>query len=510
MGEIKSVGVSFSEKLAFFDSDILQLGEEKIKSFIKAESRLEVYSFSLERILRDKDHILPENEQRIATLTSLFDSAPSKASGLLNDIDLPRPEVILEDGTTVTLNQANFNIYRASGNTEDRRKVMESYWTTQQKFGNTFATLLDGNTQQHLFESKVLKFDCCLDMALFDSAIDPKVYYSLLVAVKENLSPLHRLIKLRQKLLKLPEFRYNDIYASAVSSIPKTYSYTEGQNLVVEAMSPLGKDYTNILIKAFENRWIDVYPNKGKKSGAYSSGVYGIHPYVLMNFDGRYREVITLAHELGHALHSHLSNSNQPEPLSQYPIFLAEIASTFNECLLMDYMLKQKIDDQLKLYFLDQYLENLRCTLYRQTLFAEFELNIHQRVESGNCLTADWLNSRYLELTRLYYGHDLGIVNVESSIQSEWSGIPHFFYNFYVYQYTTGIMASMILSDSVLKEGEPARERYLTFLKAGGSDYPLNTLKKAGVDMTDSNTMARAFKVFDHFVDEMEKIVLRS
>jgi len=241
----------------------------------------------------------------------------------------------------------------------------------------------------------------------------------------------------------------------------------------------------------------------------YSSGMFGVHPFVLMNYDGRYQQVSTLAHELGHALHSHFSDSTQPYAQAGYPIFLAEIASTFNECLLMDHMLKKETDDQLKLYLLDQYLENLRGTMYRQTLFADFELAMHQRVETGQSLTADWLNGKYLELTRLYYGHDKGVVNVEAGIQNEWSGIPHFYYNFYVYQYATGVMASMALSDAVLKEGAPARDRYLSFLKAGGSDYPLNTLKKAGVDMTDPKTMNRAFQVFDHFVDEMEKIVAR-
>jgi len=237
--------------------------------------------------------------------------------------------------------------------------------------------------------------------------------------------------------------------------------------------------------------------------------MFGVHPFVLMNYDGRYSEVSTLAHELGHALHSHFSDSTQPYAQAAYPIFLAEIASTFNECLLMDHMLKTEKDDQLKLYLLDQYLENLRGTMYRQTLFADFELAMHERAEKGLSLTPEWLNAKYLELTRLYYGHDQEVMKVEEGIANEWSGIPHFFYNFYVYQYATGIMASMALSDAVVKEGAPARDRYLTFLKSGGSDDPLNILKRAGVDMTDPATMTRAFKVFDHFVDEMEKIAAR-
>ncbi len=508
-GEVQSLAVGFGAKLSFFEPDVLKLGEAGLKAAVKSEPRLKVHAFNLEKILRGKDHVLPEGEQRVASLTGLFGGATSKAASLLNNVDLPRPEVTLADGTKAVLNQANFQKHRASANTDDRRKVMETYWATQKKYENTFATLLDGAAQQHLFHARIRKFDSCLEGALFDNSVDPKVYHALVAAVRENLAPMHRLLKLRQRLLKLPEFRYNDIYASAVSSVSKTFPYAEGQSLIVDAMAPLGKGYTDVLKRAFADRWVDVYPNAGKTSGAYSSGMFGVHPFVLMNYDGRYQQVSTLAHELGHALHSHFSDSTQPYAQAGYPIFLAEIASTFNECLLMDHMLKKETDDQLKLYLLDQYLENLRGTMYRQTLFADFELAMHQRVETGQSLTADWLNGKYLELTRLYYGHDKGVVNVEAGIQNEWSGIPHFYYNFYVYQYATGVMASMALSDAVLKEGAPARDRYLSFLKAGGSDYPLNTLKKAGVDMTDPKTMNRAFQVFDHFVDEMEKIVTR-
>ncbi|MDP2874766.1 MAG: oligoendopeptidase F, partial [Holophaga sp.] len=508
-GEVQSLAVGFGAKLSFFEPDVLKLGEAGLKAAVKAESRLKVHAFNLEKILRGKDHVLPEGEQRVASLTGLFGGATSKAASLLNNVDLPRPEVTLADGTKVVLNQANFQKHRASANTDDRRKVMEAYWATQKKYENTFATLLDGAAQQHLFHARIRKFDSCLEGALFDNSVDPKVYHALVAAVRENLAPMHRLLKLRQRLLKLPEFRYNDIYASAVSSVSKTFPYAEGQSLIVDAMAPLGKGYTDVLKRAFADRWVDVYPNAGKTSGAYSSGMFGVHPFVLMNYDDRYQQVSTLAHELGHALHSHFSDSTQPYAQAGYPSFLAAIACTFNECLLMDHMLKKETDDQLKLYLLDQYLENLRGTMYRQTLFADFELAMHQRVETGQSLTADWLNAKYLELTRLYYGHDKGVVNVEAGIQNEWSGIPHFFYNFYVYQYATGVMASMALSDAVLQEGAPARDRYLSFLKAGGSDYPLNTLKKAGVDMTDPKTMNRAFKVFDHFVDEMEKIVTR-
>ncbi len=508
-GEVQSLMVGFGAQLAFLEPEVLKLGKEAVEKAVKAEPRLAHFAFGLRKILRGAAHVLPEGEARVASLTGLFGGSTAKAAGLLNNLDIPRPEVTLSDGTKVVLGMANYQKYRASAQVEDRRKVMEAYWAHQKKYENTFAALLDGATQQHLFHARIRKFETCLEAALFENVVDPEVYHALIQAVRSNLEPMHRLLRLRQRLLKLPEYRYNDLYASAVSSVSKTYPYAEAQALIQAAMAPMGEGYTSVLKRAFTEGWIDVYPNKGKVSGAYSSGMFGVHPFVLMNFDGRYQEVSTLAHELGHALHSHFSDATQPYALSQYPIFLAEIASTFNECLLMDHLLKTEKDDRLKLYLLDQYLENLRGTMYRQTLFAEFELAMHQRVEQGQTLTAEWLNAKYLELTRFYYGHDKGVVKVEEGIQNEWSGIPHFFYNFYVYQYATGVMASTSLAEAVLKEGAPARDRYLAFLKAGGSAYPLDTLGKAGVDMRKPEAMAKAFQVFDRFVDEMERIVVR-
>jgi len=508
-GEVQSFLVGFGAQLSFLEADVLKLGKDKVAAHLKAEKRLQPYRFPLEKILRQAEHILPEGEQKVASLTGHFSGTPGKASGLLNNLDLPRPEITLANGTKVLLNQANYQKYRAAKLPEDRRAVMTAFWTGQKQFENTFAALMDGTVKSHHFDAQIRKYPDSLSAALEPNAIDPKVYSSLVQAVRANLAPMHRLLKLRQRLLGLPEFRYGDIYASAVASVDKKYGYDEAQKLVLQACEPLGADYQAGLKRAFGERWIDIYPNQGKRSGAYSSDVYGLHPYVLMNYDGSYREVSTLAHELGHAMHSYLAGAAQPYPTADYPIFLAEIASTFNENLLMQTLLKAEKDDRLKLYLLDNYLEGLRGTLYRQTLFADFELQMHQQVEQGKTLTPDWLNKTYLDLTRLYYGHAQGVVKVEDSIQSEWSGIPHFHYNFYVYQYATGVIASMALADAVQAEGAPARDRYLGFLKAGGSDDPLNTLRKAGVDMTKPETLTRAFQVFDRFVGEMEKLVER-
>jgi oligoendopeptidase F len=458
-GEIQSVTVNLGAKLAFMDADLLKLGEEKVEAYIKAEPRLLPNRVGFLKTLRMKGHILPEGEERVAATAGLFASAPSSAAGLLNNVDLVRPVVTLSTGEKVTLNTANYQKYRASKVPADRKLVMEAYWAGQKQYGNTFATLLDAGMKQDLFQAKVHHYPTCLDAAMYPDAIDTAVYRNLVTTVRANLAPLHRLLRLRQKMLGIKELHYSDVYASAVQSVTKTYPFDQAQAMVLKATEPLGPDYAKGLKQAFTNGWIDIYPNKGKQSGAYSSGVYGVHPYVKMNYDGTFYNVSTLAHELGHAMHSYLSEQAQPYPTADYPIFLAEIASTFNENLLMHTLLKTEQDDTLKLFLLDSYLETLRGTLFRQTLFADFELAMHERVEQGQSLTPDWLDKKYLELTRLYYGHDLGVMQVEDYIQSEWSGIPHFFYNYYVYQYATGIVASMALSEGVMQHGAVNRDR---------------------------------------------------
>jgi len=508
-GEAGTFFVELGAQLSFMEADILKLGAEKAEAWFKAEPRLAAYRISFERTLRQKDHILPEAQARIVALTGLFSDAPSKASGLLNNLDLPRAEVTFSDGAKVRLNTANYAKYRASKVPADRRLAMEAYWTNQKQFENTFAALFDGEIKNHLFGAKVRNFNTCLDAALFPNDIKPEVYRNLVGTVRANLNPLHRLLKLRQKMLGLPEFRYGDVYASAVASVSRSFTYEQAQGLVMEAMKPMGPEYGAALKTSFDGRWVDIYPNAGKASGAYSNGVFGVHPYVKMNFDGRYSEVSTLAHEMGHAMHSWFSDTTQPFPVSQYPIFLAEIASTFNENLLIRHMLKSEKDDRLKLFLLDQYLEGMRGTLYRQTLFADFELAMHERVEAGQSLTPDWLNAKYLELTRLYYGHDKGVTTVEDYIGSEWSGIPHFFMNYYVFQYATGIVASTALADAVVKEGAPARDRYMNFLKAGGTRFPLDTLRAAGVDLSTPKPVEQALKAFDDLVTEMEALAAK-
>lgn len=505
-GEVHSFLVDLGAQLAFMEPDLLALGQAEVERFLAEEPRLASHRVGFLRILRMKDHILPEGEARVVAQAGLFGHAPSSAAGMLTDLDMPRPEATLSTGEKVTLTTANYQKHRAAKSPSDRQLVMTTYWAGQKRYENTLATLLDAGIKQDLFHAKVHRYATCLDAALYPEAIDTAVYRNLVASVRANLGPLHRLLRLRKRMLGLPEFRYADLYASAVGTVTRTYAYGEARDLVLQSTRPLGEAYGRVLAGAFQDGWIDVYPNQGKQSGAYSSGVHGVHPFVKMNYDGTFHNVSTLAHELGHAMHSHLSEQAQPYATADYPIFLAEIASTCNENLLMHTLLETERDATLKLFLLDNYLETLRGTLFRQTLFAEFELAMHERVEQGQSLTPDWLNQAYLELTRHYYGHAQGVVLVDDYIQAEWSGIPHFFYNYYVYQYATGIVASMALAEAVLAEGAPARERYLAFLGAGSSRFPLDTLKAAGVDLATPAPVEAALRAFDGLVARMEAL----
>jgi oligoendopeptidase F len=506
-GELQAIFVDYRAKLSFINPDILKLGESNFKIYLTSEPKLEPYSFMAEDIFRNESHILPEDQQKIVSLTGLFSNVPSKTAGILNDMELPPPVVTISNGEKVVLNYANYIKYRGSKIRSDRNLVMREFWKDHKRYENTFAALQDGAVKNHLFNAKVRKFDNCLDAKLFDDNIPREVYLNLIKYVKENTAPLHKFLKLKQKLLQIDKYKYEDIYASAVPSVEKIYTFKENEDLIIASLRPLGIEYIDELKHAFKDRWMDIYPNKNKESGAYSEGSYGVHPFIKLNYNGKYDAVSTTAHELGHAMHSYLTNETQHYAKSGYTTFIAEIASTFNENLLMEYMLKNEKDDLYKLYILDAYLDQVRGTLYRQTLFAEFELAMHEKVESGSSLTSDWLNKKYLELTREYYGHDKGVCEVDDYIQSEWSKIPHFYYNFYVFQYSTGIISSMALADIIIKGGEKERDAYLNLLKSGGMDYSINLLKKAGVDMTDKEPYDKAFSRFGYLVDEMEKIM---
>ncbi len=508
-GEIQALQVDAGVKFAFINDDILKMKDETIEKYFKEQHELAQYRFFIEQILRARKHILPIEQEKIISLTGLYSSSIADAASILNDVDKIAPEITLSTGEKVALNYMNYFLLRSSKNPEDRSLVMRTFWNNHKNYKNILATLFDGGMKQHLFTSKVRNFQSCLQARLYNDNIDTTVYLTLINSVKNNLEPLHRYLKLKQKLLGLPVFRYDDIYASAVKNVNKQFTYDDAKNILLNAYKPLGADYCKVVEKAFTDRWIDVYPNKDKETGAYSGGIYDVHPYIKMNYNGEYDAVATLSHELGHAMHSYLSSISQPYINSNYTTFSAEIASTFNENLLMDYMLKNETDDLFKLYIIDQYLDGARATIYRQTLFADFELAMHRQVEEGKSLTAEWLDEKYLSLTRQYYGHDKGVTQVDDYIECEWGNVPHFFLNYYVFQYSTGLISSMALFQNLKSGKEGALEKYLNMLKAGGSEFPIELLQKAGVDMTKEEPYKAALTRFDNLVTEMEKIVGR-
>jgi oligoendopeptidase F len=508
-GELQSIFTDYSARLAFVNDDILKMNSKVLQGYFVGEPRLGEYRFRVDQVVRAREHVLPKDEQRIVSLTGLFAGAPEQAAGVLNNVDVPAPEVTLSDGARVTLNFAGYMRYRGAKNAADRSLVMRTFWAHRKQFENTLAVLQDGAIKQHLFTAQVQKYSGCLQARLFDDNIDTTVYHNLIAVVRQNLGALHHYLRVRRQLLGLDTLRYDDVYASAVRSVNREFTYDEARSIITASLQPLGSEYGVTLKKGFDDRWIDIYPNKDKEQGAYSGGVYGVHPFIKMNYNGNYDAVSTLAHELGHALHSSFADRTQTYGNAGNTTFLAEIASTFNEHMLMDQLLKTGKDDMFKLFLLDRYLDGMRGTIFRQTLFAEFELAIHRHVEEGKTLTPDWMSETYLSLTRTYYGHDAGVMRVDDYIQNEWSIIPHFYLNFYVFQYSTGMIASLALSDRVLKGTAVDRDRYLGMLKAGGSAYPLDILKNAGVDMTSTAPGVAALKRFDALVGEMETIMGR-
>jgi oligoendopeptidase F len=504
--EFQNLAVRFGTTTAFVAPDILKLGADHVAAYLKAEPRLAPYRFHLEKILRNKEHTLTENEAGIVAQLGLFTDTAAKVAGLLNNVDMPRAEVTLSDGSKVLLNDNNYLKYRISSNAADRRIVMEAYWKNLRKYENTFAALIDGEMKKQVAFSRIHKYPSCLEATLFDNNISPQVYRNVITTVRANLAPLHRFFKLKQRMLGLPEFNYTDVLAPATPSVTKLYTYEESQQHILAAMAPLGDAYSAGLKRAFSGHWIDLYPNKGKQSGAYSMGVYGMHPFIKMNFSGRYDDMSTLAHELGHAMHSDLSNAAQPYATADYTIFIAEIASTFNENLLLTEALKTGTDDLVKLRLLENFLERMRGTIYAQTMYADFELAMHEQAEGGQALTAEWLKATYERIYRLYMGCDVGVVKADDTIAVSWAAIPHFFRPFYVFQYVTGMVASSALAEAVSTGGQPAAERYLTMLRAGGSKFPLDILRDAGVDLSQPAPIEAAIKRFDSLVAEMEAL----
>jgi oligoendopeptidase F len=408
----------------------------------------------------------------------------------------------------VKLDSSSYSLYRSVPNREDRRKVMEAFFTALGKFKGTYGTTLNGQVQANEFFAKARKYEVALDAALDGPNIPIPVYKRLVDGVNQGLPTFHRYLQLRKKMMNLPDLAYYDLYAPLVASVDLAYTPEESEKNVLASLAPLGAEYVAAVRRAFNERWIDLLPNEGKRSGAYSNGAaYDVHPYMLINFNGKYTDMSTVTHELGHTMQSYLSNKAQPFHLANYPTFVAEVASTFNEALLIDYMLKQIKDDNTRLSLLGNYLENIKGTVFRQTQFAEFELRLHEMAERNEPLTGESIDKAYLEITRKYYGHDKNVCQVPDFVAHEWAFIPHFYLNFYVFQYATSFTASEALASKVLGGDAAATKRYLAFLSAGGSKYPIDLLRDAGVDMTTGEPLQLTLKKMNAVMDEMERIL---
>jgi oligoendopeptidase F len=508
--EITQVSATFGAEASYVDPEILKAGSGVIEKFIASEPRLKPYRHDLEDLVRRSTHTLSDSEEKILADARPMAGSASSIYGILSNADFPYPTVTLSDGRSVKIDQAAYADLRALPARGDREKVMAAFFNALGSFGRTFGTTMNAEVQKVLFYTKARHYKSALETELDGPNIPVSVYTRLVDGVNKNLPAFHRYLRLRKRMMGLDELHYYDLYAPLVGSVKLEYTPEDAQALVLGAVAPLGAEYQATIRKAFADRWIDLLPNTGKRSGAYSSGgVYDVHPYMLINYNGKYADVSTLAHELGHTMQSYFSNRTQPYPTAGYPIFVAEVASTFNESLLNDYMLKQIKDDATRLSLLGDYLENIKGTVFRQTQFAEFELRMHEMAQQGKPVTGDSLAKLYLDITRRYYGHDQKICLVDDYVAHEWSYVPHFYRDFYVFQYATSFTASEALAAKV-KAGDPgATKRYLAFLSAGGSKDPIDLLKDAGVDMTTDEPLDLTVASMNRVMDEMERILAR-
>jgi oligoendopeptidase F len=504
------LGAKLEEATSFMKPEILHLGKARLERFFAREKSLAVYRHPLDAILRAAGHTLDSKGESIVAAFALSKEAASSTHRILTNAELPWPTLRLADGKEVKLDQSAYTEYREAANRDDRKKVFDAFWGTWKQFERTFGVIFHESLKKDAIYTRVRKYPDTLSRALDRERLPAAIYETLIAETNRNLPTLHRYFRLRAKLLGIAgEMRYYDIYPPLVSSARK-YPIDEGRKMMLEAVKPLGERYVAAMAAGLQNRWMDVYPRPRKLSGAHMAGsAYDVHPFVLMNYNDNYESVSTLAHEWGHAMHSYLSNAAQPFVTSDYAIFVGEIASTFNEALLLEHVLKNAADDNERLLYLGSALENLRGTFFRQAMFAEFEREVHARVDRGEPLSGDKLTRIYGEILRRYHGDRGGVVKIDDLYTVEWAYIPHFYRPFYVFQYATSIAASSLLADAVLK-GEPgARERYLKLLSAGGSDYPYELVKEAGVDLASSAPYRAVVARMNRIMDDIEAIQAR-
>lgn len=498
-----SAMVAVDAASSFETPELLAIPDDKLEQFYKDEPALETYRLALTRIRNKRAHILSDAEEKLLAAAGEMSQAPDSVYSVFADADLKFPSATDKDGNTHPVTHGTYIPLMHSADRVLRKSAFESLYSVYGQFRNTAAALLSAQVKQLKFYADARKYDSTLQASLDGNYVPTEVYTNLISAVHENMAPMYRYVDLRRKLLGVDELHMYDLYTPIVSDVDVNIPYEEAKQTVYDALACMGDDYRAILKEGFDNRWIDVYENVGKCSGAYSAGLRK-HPYVLLNYSGTLDSMFTLAHEMGHAIHSYLSNKHQPVAYSNYSIFVAEVASTCNEALLMQHLLKTTKDKKRRAYLINYFLEQFRTTLYRQTMFAEFELEINRRNERGESLTAESLNALYHDLNHQYFGDDIVI---DKEIDLEWARIPHFYYDYYVYQYATGYSAAIALSRRILKEGAPAVKDYIHFLSGGCSTDPISLLRGAGVDMASTAPIHEALQLFDELITEMEQLM---
>lgn len=503
VSQVTRFAVEIQSAAAFETPELLAISDEDMNRLYAEAPELELYRLNIDRIRRRREHVLSDKEEAILAAAGEMAASPDDIYSMLNDADLKFPDAVDKDGSKHPVTHGTFIPLMQSYDRVLRKSAFDSLYSVYSQFRNTSAATLSAQLKQLLFFANVRKYPSTLDAALDGNEVPTEIYRNLIDAVHRSFAPMYRYVALRKKLLGVDELHMYDLYVPVVDGVEMKFTFEEAKEIALKALAPLGEDYLNLLREGFANGWIDVYENEGKRSGAYSAGAR-VHPYVLLNFKGTLDDVFTLVHEMGHSIHSYLSNKTQPTAYQDYVIFVAEVASTCNEALLMEYLLSVTTDKKERAYLINHFLEQFRGTLYRQTMFAEFELTANEMTQRGEGTTAEALCAMYKKLNEQYFGPEM---NVDEEISLEWARIPHFYYDYYVYQYATGYAAAIALSRRILREGEAAVKDYLGFLSGGCSADPITLLRGAGVDMASPKPIEDATKLFDEMISEMEKIL---
>lgn len=501
--KVSDLFTKYNELSSFVVPEILKLDEEKLNTFYKEEEKLEDYRFSIENIYRFKNHTLDEEKEKMLSNLSKCLSNPEETYEALTDSDFEYDYITDEKGNKVKFNESNYSLFIKSKDRSVRKRAFEMLHNKYKKYIRTITSTYKGEVETNVVLAKIRNYDSAISASLYSDNVPVDIYNNLIKVVNDNMDALYDYYDLKKEILSLDRLHMYDTYVEIINNIDKKYSFDEAKEIVMEALSILGDKYIKNLKKAFDEKWIDIYHSKGKRSGAYSSGNFDVNPYVLLNFEGTLNDVSTLAHELGHSMHTYLSCKNNPYQYSSYEIFVAEVASTVNELLLANYMLKNSKNKEEKLAVINHILDLYKATLYRQTMFAEFEKETHKLREKGEVLTSDLLSNTYYNLVKKYFGPN---VLCDDLIKYEWARIPHFYYNFYVYKYATGISAASYIVDGILNNKEGALENYMKFLKSGGSMYPLDELKIAGVNLNSKSVILSAIKTFEKYLKEFKDI----